>query len=144
MTDIDAMPSGPELDRLVAEKVMGWKWYSPGHYAMAADGAQSQWTGPLATSKHNASWSPSTRIEHAWELMNKLYDPVVFSGEGGLWHAATMDYGDGFGDGWIDTGIDYHATADTAPLAICRCALKKFIRSYVERLPVSPESPSSQ
>lgn len=119
MTDLEA---GPEMDRMIATKVMGWE--------RGKDYGEFRWGRPFVD--HSIEWwmdfddcpfSPSTNIAHAWEVVDKMGNIVLFRGED-RWHCAEMSYDDGFGDNWIDTPISGHASADTAGLAICRCALK--------------------
>jgi hypothetical protein len=107
----DSLTAGPGLDRLIAEKVMGWKvrpcTCSPDHIAIdgRAEGVHFQ---------------PSTKIADAWEVMEFL------GGKHGL----------SFGFAWpihapplatftsLNGMAKAYAFADSAPLAICRAALK--------------------
>jgi hypothetical protein len=123
MMDIDTMDAGREMDALVAEKVMGWKVsYTYEGYPRYED------HGPVGS-----YWASipefSTRIEKAWEVVEKM-DSL------GWKFGMVQD-----GNGW-DVNIyhpDVHpscqscghtssgainAFADTAPLAISRAALK--------------------
>lgn len=96
--NIDEMDAGPELDRLVAEKVMGCE--PCGH----------PFCGPRTG--HNMPAPYSTDIRAAWEVVDKL---GLFVGKGFFgWIASQNSY-------WLDSET---CTADTAPLAICRAALK--------------------
>lgn len=143
--NIDDMPAGPELDRLVAEKVMGW---TAAPESVATCGA---WPNCWTVSKHGHirnNWFPSTNIDHAWEVVERIrglssFKPLLTSAEfdalpddqqeGGNWVYPWVDVcalldGDGFecsiyhGAGTEQTLGESHA--DTAPLAICRAALK--------------------
>jgi len=68
------LKSGPELDALVAERVMGWGlWDGPGYpegrsglYLIGAEGQVYK------TSPPDGSWSPSTNIAPAWEVVERL------------------------------------------------------------------------
>lgn len=95
--NIDAMEAGREMDALVARQVMGWP-------------EQDCHPGALAW----AGWSPSTDIDSAWDVVEKMIEKhrVDLHGlRGGKdWRC------------WV-AGFD-HADAPTAPLAICRAALK--------------------
>ncbi len=53
------METKNDIDRQVAEKVMGWKdlWSAP--------------NGDLLTT-HSSAWSPSTNIAHAFEVRDKI------------------------------------------------------------------------
>lgn len=64
---------GPELDALLAEKVMGWKRHAPDwKYTIAWESPE----GRIRTTKNEIlpglAWSPSTRIQDAEEVLNKL------------------------------------------------------------------------
>jgi hypothetical protein len=125
MTDIDAMPSGPELDRLVAEKVMGWMRKSFQEY----DGSDKypaftvwRWADkegkPLHPCDGNGpwQWSPSTRIDHAWEVVEKM----------GQDEQTCVDFYDELEDTTNDTQPGWALMFGDvpAPLVICRTALK--------------------
>lgn len=112
MTDL---PAGPELDALVATKVLGWRKTIPG---------ELYWTDrkepvkTLAPVKCEVSkWSPSTRIDHAWEVMEKLGSLQVSKFTNDRWHACRTQDGD-----W--DCCDWYSIADTAPLCICYAALR--------------------
>lgn len=57
-------PAGSELDALVAEKVMGWKSGVRGMISIWAHGDGEYTVKSL--------WAPSTSIEQAWEVLEKL------------------------------------------------------------------------
>ena len=63
------MKPGPELDALVAEKVMGWTavYLSDGVNTWLDDGVN---TGRMISGDY--PWSPSTSIADAWEVVEKL------------------------------------------------------------------------
>ena len=112
MTAPASLPAGPGLDRLVAEKVMGFvseDYVPPGRWHCRPDGRE-EW------------FQPSTNIAHAWEVVERLdaqgWDVVVINctgchGEAGRWAADIVNDEHG--------AIGVHA--DTAPLAICLAAL---------------------
>src|SRR3990167_6527685 len=122
--DIDSIPAGVELDKLIAEKVMGWRLGAP-HYVhgplMHGGSMQRAWEGsglPRADGSSPFSWGfkPSTDISAAWEIVEKLNEV-----QGGIFSLGKN------GDAWIcfwGHGDGPSATADTAPLAICHAALK--------------------
>lgn len=98
----DQMPAGLELDRLVAEKVMGWhrdcdRW-------MAGDQMRG-WA---------FEWNPSTNIAHAWEAVDR-----ILSNQGRNLNLQ-VKAGTCFAH---FCGTTEGARADTPPLAICRAAL---------------------
>lgn len=119
------MEAGPELDALVAEKVMGWEWKTnpitgtsrlmpPSHFLRLGD--------LIFPHMHY-----STEIVAAWEVVQKLY-------EKGLIVCITLDR-DEQRYGPVECCVEDDkrkrgntmialAYALTAPLAICRAALK--------------------
>ena len=123
--DIDNLPAGRELDALIAEKVFGspkptvafdnvhicspdgvWAWI-----ATKADGSDFDWRPLLPYSRDIAA---------AWEVVEKMRNYCFTIGNlpSGYWNASFH--------GTVDVvGSD---TAETAPLAICRAALKAVTR----------------
>lgn len=98
----DQMPAGPELDAIIAEKVMGWKRV-PGTESGA-------WMDPCTNDGRMGSWSPSTDIAAAWEVVEKLKLSLIPTNKG--WIVSQHHLFEGpFGED------------ETAPLAICRAAL---------------------
>ena len=136
------MKAGRELDALVAEKVMGWDgchsihycedtWYNycknPGCYATGADEDEmiGSWDGGEPPIPGCKGYPPySTSIAEAWLVVEKFdtwevhrwYDPKYKRYDGDFYVSCYLTKHDPemFGE----------ATADTAPLAICRAALK--------------------
>ena|SRR3990167_916449 len=126
--DIDKLEAGPELDALVATRVMGWKLGEP-HFLhgelMHGGSVEEVWEGPglpRADGSSPVSWGfkPSINIAAAWEVVEKLN--------------AKFKYIDiATGDGWLcmvnsfdgnNPVFETEGRAITAPLAICRAALK--------------------
>ena len=103
----DKMGAGPKIDALIARKVMGWR------------NAKGTWIGgviPWATDRgfrRKTEFCPSSDIAVAWEIVDKL--------QGGLWFELHRQPGGGFCC-WF--GEEIRAQASTAPLAICRAALR--------------------
>lgn len=97
MSGYETMPAGPELDRLVAERVMGW--------------------GPC-TGVDLEQWHPSTDIAHAWEVVERVRGGIGFS----IQRCEMLGW-----LCWFRSASDNVARADTAPLAICRAALLALI-----------------
>ena len=139
--DIDALAAGPELDRLIAERVMGCK--------VAENFQGNPICGCNEHRPHNRWWNEaagdlltdySADIFAAWAVVEK----VINADHDGadywfdlqiIWRAFDenpVDYrpcirvtfnkaGErGFSYGYFS----YHGEADTVPLAICRAALK--------------------
>lgn len=111
----DDLPAGPEMDRLMAEKVMGWKIHCRN---------TSLWV--VADQEHKIldevkaavdCWRPSRSIVHAFEVIEKMSNIMVAPASFGRWQACKAQDGD-----W--DCCDWYTIADTAPLAICRAALK--------------------
>ena len=106
--DIDKMEAGPEMDALVAERVMGWTaerkpglphlWLPPGHFI--------------------SGWSPSTDISAAWQVVEKMLEKHE------AFHLEYIPDKQWYAMFWFAT---YFTSADTAPLAICRAALKAVV-----------------
>lgn len=114
MVDVDAMVAGREMDALVAEKVMGLK---------------PPW--PILAFYEPSPPAYSTDIAAAWEVLDKAFD-VVPGMESGFpavlhwrndWRVAMLD-GNCVPMKTTDGGKLIVAIASTAPLAICRAALK--------------------
>lgn len=122
------MEAGRELDALVAEKIMGWKWYtidtfapdaflrhpehvsSPDWYQTTDEYRHPQWVQSV--------WHYSTDISSAWLLAEKLRIAVMPDENNG-WIAARWSPDETYYD---IAACESHA--NTAPLAICLAALK--------------------
>lgn len=119
MDEIVNMVEGRELDALIAEKVMGWFDYYP-HFS--TEHHFSGWFAEVPKDKlgicmADEDWSPSTDIAAAWEVVEKV-DADLDARCVDVWRDANH---------W-NFSIHYDkrvsiASADTAPLAICRAAL---------------------
>lgn len=111
MTNPNDMPAGVEIDRLVAEKVLGHRW------------SDARWAGFYEDAGYGHY---SSNIAHAWEVVEKLRDrgirlAIVQTGAG--WLVGQDDGGGYVGEHTVDIRLFSSAEADTAPLAICRAAL---------------------
>ncbi|MDE2097706.1 MAG: hypothetical protein KGL39_10695 [Patescibacteria group bacterium] len=116
--EILALPAGPMLDRLVAEKVMGWH-AERNPFASNAEheaGFFCWHDAQRVFIEHARDWKPSEGIACAWNVVNKMHadgrECIVANADGDQWEAEF--YGDGF-----RCGIN---TSETAQLAICRAA----------------------
>jgi len=111
--NVNELQAGSELDRLVAEKVMGYQWRdtSLGRRLASPDFKQ------LYSNAETLPYVPafSTEIAAAWQVVEKLRLVVEPWGSG--WCTTNLEDGD------ADLRTVF-AAADTAPLAICRGALK--------------------
>jgi hypothetical protein len=121
--------AGRELDALIAEKVMGWTRYPAGMHP--TDNRTISGVlycppyYPYDAGSANVVPYYSTNISEAWEVVTKL-------AERGLWMTMLTPFNaaDGFhvaytphGEAQWQAGLGT-VIADTAPLAICRAALK--------------------
>ena len=128
MNDIDAMPAGREMDALVAERVMGWVHFTWKGYSYFLP--QNEIPGPdvqLMIYPGRPVPLYSTDIAAAWLVVDKMGLSLVRV------DAARWLVGQYRESEYLDTEmgcIDGHfhyagfAVSDTAPLAICRAALK--------------------
>ena len=114
--DIDTLSAGHEMDALVAEHIMGWERQGSG---WNVNGSIS-WpdpegnTTPLAWVK---DFPFSSDIAAAWQVVEKLIlDNKLFELE---FYQESVDSRPRWGAAF---GIESYA--DTAPLAVCRAALK--------------------
>ena len=123
--NIQDMKAGPELDRLVAEKVMGWTMTpTPGKYRGQCINEHGQPVLELINGGHGCDipdeliFQPSTNITHVWEVVEKLTNNgkclSLHASDGGYWTAYFVFHG------WSGMAKD----CASAPLAICLAALK--------------------
>lgn len=120
--NIDDMPAGREMDALVAEKVMGLvpcraESHTEGHPLYMPRPCHAQ---PDSPDMGGETAMYSTSISDAWEVVEKMKKPNTRI-------EIQMPFGDHHWICWISDikiGIIGGAGADSAPLAICRAALK--------------------
>lgn len=117
------IPAGPDLDRLVAEKVMGWKWGPTGADYSGWQGSK-QYPNGMWNRKNDACrghWSPSTDIAHAWEVVEHMEQNggliANMYSQRGCWSVGIEPLPE---SRYIEV---FREVAETAPLAICRAAL---------------------
>ena len=108
--EILALPAGPELDAVMARKVMGFE------LAPADDEGFRWWDGPNRKCYlyEENTFHPSTEIEAAWTVIKKMQMETTSFGV--YWNP----------EGWyacFDDGNRHYGYAEKAPLAICRAAL---------------------
>ena len=113
---IDAMEAGREMDRLISEKIN-------------IDGVKIEGDFPMW--KYEASgkrrfFYPSTDIAAAWEVAQEYGIAIIPYGEDG---ETIIGYAAGQittwrKSEWIEFPASHFSYAPTAPLAICRAALK--------------------
>lgn len=117
----DTMQAGSEVDVLVAERVMGWTHVPDQELS---EGGWSSDGEPVPNACLRTEWAPSTDIGSSWMLVGERR-LVLWRTSDLAWHATLS------GDGWMNedaVDIDGHdgpyGHGETAPLAICRAALK--------------------
>lgn len=119
------MQAGEEMDRAVAEKVMGWILYGDrfgwGTWTLPqGDIIKTQSLKKMA----GPDWSPSKSIVAAWEVIEKM--GLLGWTTDVQWKGDARDYArtaEVSMSTWESTYRSAHAASDTAPLAICRAAL---------------------
>jgi hypothetical protein len=136
--DIDTMEAGPEMDALVALEVMGFEPYGEHLWRTIRDEVYECWLTtdavaiPIADIEAHSSlgeFYPSRDIGAAFEVAEKVglaLIPIERDGlEGYAWAALPVSVYAAEDDGaWIEEAIANNAIAPTAPLAICRTALR--------------------
>lgn len=125
--DILRMEAGPELDALVAEKVMGWKvkWHD-GYWTMAIPKAECV--------SYGWNWRPSEDIAAADEVAEKIGIVAGKSEERqpGQYFAVVSSLDDSVEYWWDKRYGHYYAYTPTKPLAICRAALLAVMEGELE------------
>lgn len=117
------MIAGPELDKLVAEKVMGWeicgdKWKG-----------FPNTVGNARPTIHARNWCPSTNIAHAWDVVEFMRLSLK-QWQFHLFQQASSETGEWVGPwgAYFNEPSDVHNDSlyghGTAPYAICIAALK--------------------
>lgn len=122
--DIDKLEAGAELDALVAQLIMGWRWpgYTTANYPMP---------------KAKLEWSPSTDIAAAWQVVEKLKPHTWNIGEFEYFECSILleavppvpeaeNPEDSAARMFANPRFRYHQgrSPTNAALAICRAALK--------------------
>lgn len=151
--NIDEMSAGPEMDLLIAVKVMGWE---DGALSDPVARAEGDWinrkaiesTGNGRVRRSKRTFHPSGNIAHAWEVAERIralsaLNPPRTAAE--LEELPEKEKDRAWEEDWIypwvevavlrddgytvtvfhsDDEVIARSEADTAPLAICRAALK--------------------
>lgn len=127
-----AMEPGPEMDALVAERVMGWRQHFRNtiHWVLEHEARSVGYGRPRAIF---GEWQPSRDIIAAWEVVEKLMQRYH-------WRLSTpFEALDQHYAGLTPLGMtgwngrpDILAGAVTMPLAICRAALLSALPSAVQ------------
>jgi len=123
--NVDELTAGPELDALVAERVMGLDPCKCDRKSPASWGYKT-----CSTCDRPRAQSYSTDIAAAWQVVEKLSERFMLSLDElhpkakdgserhGRWTARFMDTDPSRGGSWLS------GECSTAPLAICRAALR--------------------
>lgn len=107
-----------EIDRLIAEKVMGWETQEFKNIGVVT--AYTEYGEMLIPD----DFSPSEDIQDAWVVVEKLRESKTFllcdamDKEDNLIYCASFQYNDNY------HSISHEACTNTAPMAICLAALK--------------------
>ena len=112
--EIESMPAGDELDSLVAIHVMGWrKIYADGWWWEDEKEYKPYRADKNYGDEHEKDFSPSIDICMAWQVVEKLR-LFILPLEGTKWGCTNVN----------DARSHDIIIADTAPLAICRVAIR--------------------
>lgn len=65
----------PEIDRLVAERVMGWITYRHSAIQSGYGGDVEFWEKPGVSVIHKGDWRPTANIANAWQVVERVTDP---------------------------------------------------------------------
>lgn len=105
------LPAGPELDSLIAERVLGWEpyWGHQGEYIGAKRPVTNGWR--REDFRPSTTWAGMGLVVEAMEARGYRFDLGSHP-----WHAAFLSPS-------FEWERDPREKADTAPLAICRAAL---------------------
>jgi len=112
VSDILNMEAGPELDRLIAEKVMGWKFVPDAIYCAIRQPCFVEESG---YKRLPCDFRPSEDISAAFHAAEEMRKRKLFLALGN-------DEG-GYCAVFSEKMRPFQAFAETAPLAICRAAL---------------------
>ena len=140
-------PAGRKLDCLVTQEVLGlipvWGDWWPsaccdGQWNCSLEKAESfafEYPGGVPMpdgkeycSKNLMSWSPSTQIQDAWEVLEKLYEETKHAKAKRLFKWERFEDGSACAKPGEPWGVQFgescqFAFGATAPLAICRAAI---------------------
>lgn len=129
------MNPGPDLDRLIAEKLFGWAWYEfkgdkylvpPGFEGPGWNDDNGNRPGFLTRLKRFPKLTPnySTDISAAWKVVDKVRNKSIAFSIVTLWDQPTGKYLWLAKFEWWGTERFEFSAQDTAPHAICLAALK--------------------
>jgi hypothetical protein len=121
------MSAGPELDALLAEKVMGWRRFDNWSQTMGMERPFFLVSeSGVVVYRHpdlGKSWSPSKNMADAWDVVERIEKTGNFQIDNvGMENKDHRRWRVLFGR--LGNPISVVADADTAPLAIARAALQ--------------------
>lgn len=121
--DVDTLEAGPEINNLIASRVMGWHLakvkVAGADFYRPVEAYVEYWVNENDTSQIQPyEFDPSLDIAVAWQVIDQIMQTYS--------HEVTVEHG------WQEhPGPYWHchmglvdATADTPALAVCRAALK--------------------
>lgn len=123
--DIDKLQAGDELDRLVAEKVMGWV-YNRGPIAVRGARSLDSWHDKKEKWAAPATWSPSKDAGASLEVAIKLRLTVLPT----AWNTWIIFREEFTGNVTLANGKPkpFQVEAEDLRVAICKSALKHATR----------------
>lgn len=114
-----------DIDRQIAEKVMGWNYEQGSPYR----GERAMWCTPMTDEKRCGlgqkfvdGWKPSTNIAHAFEVVERMKDKWTFAiCNNNVKHDYCAEFWNDLHP--MDKG-EFMQFADTPAMAICLAALE--------------------
>ncbi len=138
MMNIDEMEASPEMDALIAERVMGYEIFDLTYYGSDDETPRQRELEPWLEQrgithigryyldvanndwKDTRSWHPALNIEDAFDIVEKLRQKKIY--------LMRLTNGDSNYACWLGPGLtglwSAVAVGDTPEMAICRAALK--------------------
>ena len=131
MINIDQLPPGPELDRMIAVEVMGWKFYSEPDYFSDDNGRMRKTSLYHGKDPEQVEFMPSTNIAHTWEVVDKIKSlldiPVDRYGLNNSPVFTLRHLGDTWSASFVRDPYDpweHEGEHQSVSMAICLCGLK--------------------
>ena len=114
MIDADKLEAGPELDALIAEKVMGWDV----HHREPGFVLGEVWRDPAHSTLYRAGqWCPSSDWSAAFEVVNSIKSMTDLRKR--VFENFLID-----ATGGVPSAYEGVSIFDLTPVMICRAALK--------------------
>jgi hypothetical protein len=129
LPDLDAVPAGPEMDRMVAVEVMGWEAVigNPGTMWPGRCQVRNRLDAPCEADRWTL-WCPSTDIAHAWRVVARMANYRNEKAPALWWNCTAGAFicipgFDTAGGAGMSFGRIMYERPQDMPLAICRAAL---------------------